>query len=534
MTTAALHGLNLIGGVTSGAGGSRFAAVDPATGASLEPEFREATAGEVDAALAAAEDAFAAYRRLPPSQVAAFLEAIGAELLALGPALVARAQAETALPAARLEGERGRTVGQLRLFAEVVREGSWVEARIDPALPERTPAPRSDLRRMLVPIGPVVVFGASNFPLAFSVAGGDTAAALASGNPVVVKAHPAHPGTSELAAGAVLAAARATGVPAGVFSLLHGPSPAVGLGLVRHPRTRAVAFTGSLAGGRALFDAAAARPDPIPIFAEMGSVNPVFLLPGALAERGPAICRGLAESVTRGVGQFCTNPGVVFAVRDAAYAAFVEALAAAIATVPPGTMLTRDICARYHAGLADAARIPGVRVVGQGAQPVDRLRCGAGAQVLATDLATWRAQPVLRREVFGPATLLVECDSVAALVEAARELAGQLTATVHGTAAELAGSGELVDALAQHVGRVVFGGYPTGVEVTHAMQHGGPYPATTDARTTSVGTAAIARFARPVCYQNAPADLLPPALRDENPLGLWRLVDGAWSRERRA
>jgi NADP-dependent aldehyde dehydrogenase len=421
-------------------------------------------------------------------------------------------------------------VGQLRLFAEVVREGSWVEARIDRALPGRTPAPRPDLRRMLVPIGPVVVFGASNFPLAFSVAGGDTASALAAGNPVVVKAHPGHPGTSELAAWAVLAAARATGMPAGVFALLHGASPAVGQALVRHPRTRAVGFTGSLAGGRALCDAAAARPDPIPVFAEMGSVNPVFLLPGALAERGAAIARGLVDSVTLGVGQFCTNPGVVFAVRSAEHAAFLDTLAAGVAAVPPGTMLTRDICDRFATGVAAAAGLPGVRVVAQAASAEDRSGHWGRAQVLATDLATWRREPALRREVFGPVTLLVECDSAADLVAAARELEGQLTATVHGTAAELAEAGALVEALTQHAGRVLFNGYPTGVEVCHAMQHGGPWPATSDARTTSVGTAAITRFARPVCWQNAPAALLPPALRDENPLGIWRMIDGEWTR----
>ncbi|MBI5478658.1 MAG: aldehyde dehydrogenase family protein [Deltaproteobacteria bacterium] len=381
---------------------------------------------------------------------------------------------------------------------------------------------------MLIPIGPVAVFGASNFPLAFSVAGGDTAAVLAAGNPVVVKAHPAHPGTSELAAGAILAAARATAAPPGVFSLLHGPGPAVGLALVRHPRTRAVAFTGSLAGGRALFDAAAARPEPIPVFAEMGSVNPVFLLPGALAERGPVIGRALVDSVTLGVGQFCTNPGLVFAIRDAAYGGFASAVAAAVAGVPPGTMLTPDICDRYRGGVAAAAGIPGVSVVAQAVEAADR-SCGR-ARVLATDLATWLNQPALRREVFGPTALLVECDSMTALVEAARALDGQLTATVHGTPDELGRCGDLVEALAQHVGRLVFNDFPTGVEVTHAMHHGGPYPATTDPRTTSVGSAAIARFARPVCYQNAPPALLPAALRDENPLGVWRLVDGEWTR----
>ncbi|MCU0619987.1 MAG: aldehyde dehydrogenase (NADP(+)) [Gemmatimonadales bacterium] len=527
--TTALHGRSLIGGGAADGGGPRFEAIDPATGAPLGPGFHEATAAEVDAALAAAAAAFDECRRLPPTAVASLLEAIGAELLARGPALVARARAETALAQARLEGELQRTVGQLRLFAGVAREGSWVEARIDRALPERQPLPRPDLRRMLVPIGPVAVFGASNFPLAFSVAGGDTAAALAAGNPVVVKAHPAHPGTSELAAGAIVAAARAAGVPPGVFALLHGPSPAVGLALVRHPRTRAVAFTGSLAGGRALFDAAAARPEPIPVYAEMGSVNPVFLLPGALAERGPAIGRSLVDSVTLGVGQFCTNPGLVFAVRDAAYGAFLEAVATATAAVAPGTMLTRDICDRYRAGVIGAAHVPGVRVVVEAADP-DAAPTRGAARVLATDLATWLARPALHHEVFGPSTLLVECDSVAAFVAAAQALEGQLTATVHGTAAELAGAGHLVDALAQRVGRLLCNGFPTGVEVTHAMQHGGPYPATTDARTTSVGSAAIGRFARPVCFQNAPAALLPPALRDENPLGIWRLVDGEWTR----
>lgn len=522
MTNPSLHGRHLIAGARSGQGPATLRATDPTTGASLAPAFHEATPDEVDAALQAAEAAFEANRARPAADRAALLEAIADAIEALGEALVARVTAETALPAARVQGERARTTGQLRLFAGLVREGSWVEARIDPALPTRKPLPRPDLRRMLVPLGPVAVFGASNFPLAFSVAGGDTASALAAGCPVVVKAHPAHPGTSEMVGTAVAEAVAACGFHPGTFSLLHAAAPARSLDLVRHPLTRAVGFTGSLQAGRALFDAAAARPDPIPVYAEMGSVNPVFVLPGALAEGAEAIADGFVQSLTLGAGQFCTNPGLVFGVRSPALDAFLDHVAGALGRTEGFTLLHSGIRTGYEAGLA--------RWEAAGAAP----RCRGGGEVAAalytTDAATFAARPALHDEVFGPAALVVQAGDADALLAAGRALGGNLTATLHATTADLEAFAPLVRVLERRVGRLLVGGFPTGVEVGHAMHHGGPYPATTDVRTTSVGTAAIARFARPLCYQNAPPALLPPELADANPRGLWRLVDGVLTR----
>jgi NADP-dependent aldehyde dehydrogenase len=526
---SAIHGRNLVAGRESAAGSMTFRATNPADGSSLEPEFHEATGPEVDMAFAAASAAFEAGRRRPAADLAAFLERIAAELESRGAALVAQAMAETGLPEARLVGERGRTVGQLRMFAALVREGSWVDARIDPALPDRKPLPRPDLRRMLVPIGPVVVFGASNFPLAFSAAGGDTASALAAGNPVVVKAHPAHPGTSELAGHAIVAAAAATGMPPGIFSLLQGPSPELGRALVTHRVARAVGFTGSLGAGRALYDAAAARPEPIPVFAEMGSVNPVLVFPDALRTRGPEIARGLAQSTTLGVGQFCTNPGLVVGLQDEGLEAFVAEAGQAIDAAPSGVMLHAGIAARFLSGVRAWRGTPGVAVVGEG--PKGKGAAQGGAALFRTTDRVFLENHHLREEVFGPSSLVVACANREALEQVVRTLAGQLTVTVHATERDLAEFAPVLDRLAEKAGRVVFGGFPTGVEVAPAMQHGGPYPATTDSRSTSVGTAAIFRFARPVCYQNAPASVLPPELLDANPRGIWRLVDGAWTRD---
>ena len=524
-----MHGRNFIGADTSAEGRDAFEAVNPATGETLPTRFHLATDAEIDRAVRAADAAFSAYRALPAERRAAFLERIADEIVALGDDLLERAHRETALPLARLTGERARTVGQLRLFAEVVREGSWVEARIDRALPERQPLPRPDLRRMLIPLGPVAVFGASNFPFAFSVAGGDTASALAAGCPVVVKAHPAHPGTSEMTAQAVRAAASALSMPDGVFSLLYGQQ-AVGLGLVRHPSLQAVGFTGSLAAGRALFDAAAARPRPIPVYAEMGSVNPVFLLPGALDARGRTIAEGFAQSVTLGVGQFCTNPGLAFGLSSPALDRFVESAAAKIAATAPAVMLYPALAETFGDGVARLGGTAGVRAAGRaesGAAPPDRL---VGAAVFTTDAATFARTPTLAEEVFGPSSLIVQAGTPDELEILARSLEGQLTATVHGTPEDLKKYARLIRVLETKVGRLVFNGFPTGVEVSPAMQHGGPYPATTDSRTTSVGTAALGRFARPLCYQDFPQETLPPELQDANPRDVWRLVDGEWSR----
>jgi 2,5-dioxopentanoate dehydrogenase len=526
---SALHGHNLVAGKESAQGSATFRGTNPADGSVLEPAFHEATGQEVDAAFAAAASAFQALRRRPAADTASFLERIAAELETRGDALVARAMAETGLPEARLVGERGRTVGQLRMFAALVHEGSWVDARIDPALPERKPLPRPDLRRMLVPLGPVVVFGASNFPLAFSVAGGDTASALAAGNPVVVKAHPAHPGTSELAADAIVAAAKASGMPPGVFSLLHGPSPELGRALVTHRTARAVGFTGSLAAGRALYDAAAARPVPIPVFAEMGSINPVLIFPDALRTRGAEIAKGLAQSATLGVGQFCTNPGLVVGLQDDGLDAFVAEAGRAIGGAPAGVMLHAGIAARFRSGVETWRGTAGMVVAGEGTQGNGPAQ--GGATLFRTTDRVFLENHRLQEEVFGPSSLVVACKSREALEQVVDTLAGQLTVTVHATERDLAEFASVVDRLADKAGRLLFGGFPTGVEVSPAMQHGGPYPATTDSRSTSVGTAAIFRFARPVCYQNAPAAVLPPELQDANPRGIWRLVDNEWTRE---
>lgn len=500
--------------------GPAFEAFDAATGTPIEPVFHEATAVQVDAACKAALAAFPESRAASPETRARFLEAIASEIESLGDPLLDRCRSETALPAARLQGERGRTCAQLRLFAALVREGSWVDARIDRALPDRKPLPRPDLRSMLQPLGPVAVFGASNFPLAFSVAGGDTASAIAAGCPVVVKGHPAHPGTCEMVAGAVARAAASCGLPKGIFSMLHG-GPAVGQALVGHPAIAAVGFTGSHGAGRSLLDTAATRTHPIPVFAEMSSVNPVFLLSGALEERGLAIADGLAASVTLGGGQFCTKPGLVFVPRGEAADRFLERLAGALAAQPSVPMLSPSITKAYRSARARTSALPGVAAL-PGA-PEGLARVAAAGDFMRT--------PAMATEVFGPFTLVVLVDSTEQMLACVGALEGQLTATVHAAPADLSHSATLFAEIERKAGRLVLNGFPTGVEVAPAMNHGGPYPATSDARFTSVGTAAIFRFARPVCYQGFPADLLPQALRDGNPLGILRLVDGKQTRE---
>lgn len=526
-----LHGKSLLAGKPVDQNTRTFRAISPLDSKELEPSFHECAPEVVDRALHAAEEAFATYRRTPAADRAAFLEAIAEEILAIGDTLLDRAHRETGLPLDRLTGERGRTVGQLRLFAEVVREGSWVDARIDPALPDRKPLPRVDLRRMLIPLGPVVVFGSSNFPLAFSVAGGDTASALAAGNPVVVKAHRAHPGTSELVAGAIGRAVEKCGLPHGVFSMLHGAGSEIGVALVKHPFTKAAGFTGSRAAGRALFDAASARPEPIPVFAEMSSLNPVFLLPGALRERGAQIAEGLKNSVTMGVGQFCTKPGLVFGLGGEEFETFAEKFGALMEAAAPGTMLHPGICRSYHEGLDAVHKVPGVVVHAQSETDPKPEQTQGEPTVFTTDADNFLQQRALHEEVFGPYTLLVDAASFTDLVRIAHHLEGQLTATIHGTADDIAHAADLIAILERKAGRLLVNGFPTGVEVCPAMNHGGPYPATTDVRFTSVGTAAIQRFARPLCYQAFPAAALPPELADGNPRGLMRLVNGKLTRD---
>jgi NADP-dependent aldehyde dehydrogenase len=526
-----LTGEHLIGYSKSAESASRFRATNPATRQAIGPEYHDATELEIERAAALAEACFDSYRQSSPDEIAGFLNAIGDEIDAVGDDLTKQAQLETGLPSARLSGERARTVNQARLFAELVEEGSWIDARIDLAAPERKPLPKPDVRRMLMPIGPVVVFGASNFPLAISVAGSDTVSALAAGCPVIVKAHPAHPGTSELVARAILEAARKTGIPEGVFSLLHGASNAVGDALVRHPKIQAVAFTGSLRGGRALFDAAAERPRPIPVYAEMGSTNPIFLLQGALEASAAEIAQGFVQSVTLGVGQFCTNPGLVFAVQGGPLETFVTEAARAASGVAPATMLHAGIRTAFEAGIQRIQATTGVSVAGRSSGFTDSANSEVGCVLFVTDLDGFEQHPYLAEEVFGPTSIVVRCPSAADLDRVAEGLEGHLTATLHGTAADLKRHASLVRKLERKVGRLIFNGFPTGIEVCAAMHHGGPYPATTDSHFTSIGTASILRFARPVCYQNFPDAALPEALKNENPRRRHRLVDNRLTQE---
>ena len=519
-----LTGKQLIGSSYASPGEQTFQAVNPETGAALEPLFSEGTSQDVDRAVALAEKAFDTYRATDNRKRGEFLETIATELLTIEGVLVDRAMQETGLPEARLVGELGRTVNQLKLFAQLVKEGSYVEARIDRALPDRFPVPKPDLRQILIPLGPVAVFGASNFPLAFSVAGGDTASALAAGCPVVVKGHPAHPGTSELAGQAIKNAVRKCALPEGTFSLIQGRGHEFGAILVQHSHLKAVAFTGSLAGGRALFDLAASRTEPIPVYAEMGSVNPVFLLPQALREQGDSLAKGFVESVTLGTGQFCTSPGLLFALKGPALDAFVQKAAELLSHKPPGLMLHAGIKQNFQQGIERLKDIQGVvRVGGSGSQETG---CFVNPVLLQTDAKVFFENPGIGEEVFGPSAVVVGCDSREEMMMAAQNLQGQLTATVHGQDLELKDSAELFRRLERRVGRVLVGGFPTGVEVCDSMNHGGPYPATTDSRSSSVGTAAIKRFLRPVCYQDFPQTMLPEPLKNKNEHNLWRRVDG--------
>jgi len=501
-----------------------FRAYNPATGEEIEPGYPVDDAAEVERACIAADAAFDAFRATAPDDRARFLEAIAANIEALGDALVERAMAESGLPQARLAGERGRTTGQLRLFAAVLRRGDWAQVTLDTALPDRQPLPRPDLRQRRIAIGPVAVFGASNFPLAFSVAGGDTAAALAAGCPVVVKGHPAHPGTSAMVAGAVRDAVAACGLPEGVFGIVQGPANALGAALVADRRIKAVGFTGSRAGGLALVAIANARPEPIPIYAEMSSINPVILFPAALAARGPALAAGYVGSLTMGAGQFCTNPGILLALAGPDLDAFVAAASEALAAATPQVMLTAGIHAAYDKGVAALAGHQAVTEVARGAEGTG---CTLGrAALFRTDAAAFLADRALGHEVFGAASIVVACTDMAEVATVLASLEGQLTATLQLDADDHDAARPLVPLLERKAGRILANGWPTGVEVSTAMVHGGPFPATSDPRGTSVGTAAIERFLRPVCYQDLPAALLPVAVADDNPLHLPRTVDG--------
>ncbi len=520
-----MKGHNYIGNQQSAKGTNSFFGYDPTTNAPLTGTFYEATTSEINEAIQKAQAAFDIIKDRSGEERASFLVAIADEIMALGDSLILRARSETALPEGRLTGERGRTCNQLRLFASVLRDGSWVQAKIDPAMPDREPMPRADIRSMLRPLGPVAVFGASNFPLAFSVAGGDTASALAAGCPVVVKAHPAHPGTCELIADAIIAAAQKTNMPEGIFSMVHGVSHEVGGALVKHPAIQAVGFTGSLRGGRTLYDLAASRPEPIPVYAEMGSTNPVFILPEALVQQHETLADGLFSSVTLGVGQFCTNPGLVISEQSAQSKQLLSRLSTLISESQAGVMLTSGIQGAYEKGLTELSEQSGVATSAKSDD--NKINAGAGC-LLSTDAQTFLSNKDLEEEVFGPSTLHVATSDMQEMMAIAKNLHGHLTATIHGTEADLKDHSELISILEKKVGRILINGYPTGVEVNNAMVHGGPYPATTDARSTSVGTGAITRFARPVCYQNFPDYLLPDELKEHNPLGIKRLVNGKW------
>ncbi len=531
-----LHGLQLIGDLRERAGLPELqqpgrAAPElwtghaAASGEPLEPTYADATPVEIDRALNLARQAHR--RGSTADQRAALLDAIATAILELGPALIERCALETGLPVARLESERGRTCTQLRMFAALVREGSWVDARIDAGLPDRQPLARPDLRRMLVPLGPVVVFAASNFPLAFSVAGGDTASAIAAGCPVVIKAHPSHPGTSELVGEAMLAAGRALAMPEGWCSVLHGRGHALGRALVMHPHTRAVGFTGSLRGGRALMEAAMQRPDPIPVYAEMGAINPVFLLPGALERRAEALADAAAASITAGVGQFCTKPGVLIVERSDASERFATRLAERLHGSEPGVMLDARLLGEYRERVA-------ARAASLECEPAASPNHRAAAQLLRCDAERFANQADLREELFGPTSLLVECRDEAEMLALADALAGQLAAALHfepDMPDDFDRATRLLMTLWDRAGRIVFQGWPTGVEPCSAIQHGGPWPASSDARSTSVGTAAITRFARPLCFQDVPNGMLPIELRDANPRGLLRTLDGRLTKD---
>jgi 2,5-dioxopentanoate dehydrogenase len=525
-----LLGKNIVGHELLAGSGKPFRAYNPAQGSEMEPPFSGATEADVDRAMTLAGQAAPRLRALSADQVASFLNSIGQEIVAIGDSLIQRASQETGLDENRIRGERDRTVNQIRMFIDMVQDGSWVDARIDTALPDRKPLPRPDLRRMLMPLGPVVVFGASNFPLAFSVAGGDTASAFAARNPVVVKGHPAHPGTSELVAAAIRRAVEANGLPEGTFSLLQSIDPAISLALVRHPKTRAVGFTGSQRAGRALFDEAARRPDPIPVFSEMGSANPVFVLPGAVKANAAGVADGLTKSVLLGVGQFCTCPGLVFGIGSDGFDQFRQEVTGKMAQSTPATMLNAAIRKGYAENFEKLAKLPGVQAVRASREPNDQHTEGQPG-VFITDFETWMRTEDLHEEIFGPATTLVPCTLPQELLDAANALDGTLTATIHGTPEELPEYAELIDILSRKAGRLIFNGFPTGVEVCHAMHHGGPYPATTDERFTSVGATAIYRWVRPVCFQNFPDSVLPPELQKTNPRNIWRTVNGKLSRE---
>lgn len=499
---------------------------DANTGAALPYNFSQATTAEIDQAAQAAYSAYASFKQTLPEQRAELLETIANEIDRLNDEFIFTVCQETALPEARIRGERGRTTGQLRLFAQVLRRGDFLGARIDEALPERKPLARPDLRQYKTGVGPVAVFGASNFPLAFSTAGGDTASALAAGCPVIVKAHSGHMATAEYIANAITIAIEKCNLPAGIFSMIYGQG--VGEYLVKHPLIKAVGFTGSLKGGRALCDLAAARAEPIPVFAEMSSINPMILLPEALTTKGQIIAEELSASVVLGCGQFCTNPGLIIGIQSPEFTEFLSNFSKKMAEQLPQTMLNKGTLKSYQHGLEELTSHQKIQHLAgdpqQGNQAYPQLFKADVSLLLENDV-------LLQEEVFGPTTVIIEVKDADELVQALTCLRGQLTASLIAEPKDLENFAHLIPLLEEKAGRLLLNGYPTGVEVCDAMVHGGPYPATSDARGTSVGTLAIDRFLRPVCYQNYPDHLLPMALQNSNPLGIQRLVNGSLTRQ---
>ena len=519
-----ITGHMLIGAHEVAGSQGKLQAINPATGEYLQPEYLLGSASDVARACELAEQAFDPYRATPAAVRARFLQIIASNIEALGDVLIERAMAETGLPRARLEGERARTCNQLRLFAAAINDGEQNLPRLDSPLPQRQPLPRADLRQRFIPLGPVAVFGASNFPLAFSVAGGDTASALAAGCPVVVKGHSAHPGTSELVGRAVRAAVAECDLPEGVFSLVFGAGTAVGAALVAHPAIQAVGFTGSRAGGIALLRIAQQRPQPIPFYGELSALNPVVLLPGALAEKAVILGQQFVASLTLGAGQFCTNPGLLLAIDSPALEAFIGAAKTALQGAAAQTMLSPGIHNAYQHSTRCIANSKQVETLALGMAADAPNACQPA--LYATSADTFLNDINLHEEMFGAAALLVRCRDQHDLLRVLQQLEGQLTASLHCAPGDMDAARQLIPLLERKAGRIIANGWPTGVEVCHAMVHGGPWPATTDARSTSVGTAALARFLRPVCYQDLPDELLPAELQAANPLQVKRLVDG--------
>ena len=518
-----ITGKNYIGNQLSATGNKTFKTFNPLLNIENEWEITEASTNEVNQATELASGAYRTYSKISGEKKAVFLRTIAEEIEALGDELLEVYSSESGLPNGRAMGERGRTLGQLRAFANHIEAGNWVDASIDTAQPDRQPLPKVDLRKMNVALGPVVVFGASNFPFAFSTAGGDTAAALAAGCPVIVKSHPMHAATGEMVSSAVIKAVEKTGMPNGVFSNLNSSGIEIGQALVLHPKVKAVGFTGSINGGRALYDLAAKRKEPIPVFAEMGSINPVVLLPKALKNRAETIAQTYAGSITLGSGQFCTNPGLIIGVKSEGLTNFVNTLAKEIVKIEPSCMLHPNIAGAYETNKANAIAQSGLKVL---AGYENEVKPNFARQVVTTvEGETFLNNPTLHHEVFGPFSLVVQCQNIEQLEDVISNLEGQLTGTIISDDNEIVKHSKIVNALQNRVGRIIFNGVPTGVEVCPSMHHGGPYPASTDSRFTAVGVDSIKRFVRPFSYQDWPNELLPDALKNENPLGISRLVN---------